>query len=50
VNINNKAGMGKSYFIAVLFSILNKLVAIASKLLLLVKATLISVTAFNINS
>ena len=50
MNINTKAEMGKSYFIAVLFRVLNKLVAIASKLLLLVRATFTSVVVFNINS
>jgi hypothetical protein len=50
VNINNKAGTGKSYFIAVLSSILSELAATASKPLLLVRATPTSVTAFGINS
>jgi hypothetical protein len=50
VNINSKIGMGKSYFIIVLSRTFSKLVAIASKLLLLVRATSTSVTAFSINS
>ena len=50
MNINGKAGTGKSYFIIVLSRMLSKLVAIASKLLLLVRATPTSVTAFGINS
>jgi hypothetical protein len=50
VNINSKAEMGKSHFIAVLSSILSELAATASKPLLLVRATPTSVTAFGINS
>jgi hypothetical protein len=50
VNINNKAGTGKSYFIAVLSSILSELAAIASKPSLLIKAAPTSITAFSINS
>ena len=50
MNINSKAGIGKLYLIIVLFSILSKLAAIASKLLLLVRATPTSVAAFGINS
>ena len=50
MNINGKAGTGNSYFITVLSSILSELAAIASKLLLLVRATPTSVTAFGINS
>jgi hypothetical protein len=50
VNINNKVGMGKSYFITVLFKTLSKLAAIANKLLPLIKITPISITTFNINS
>ena len=50
MNINDKAGIGKSYFIAVLSSILNKLVAIASKLLPLIRAAPTGVAAFGINS
>ena len=50
MNINSKAGIGKFYFITVLFSTLNKLVAIANKLLLLVRATPTSVATFSINS
>ena len=49
VNINNKAGTGKSYFITVLSRTLNKLAAIASKLLPLVRAAPTSVIAFGIN-
>jgi hypothetical protein len=49
VNINSKVGMGKSYFITVLSNILNKLAAIASKLLLLVKATPTNIITFSIN-
>jgi hypothetical protein len=50
VNINGKAGMSKFYFITVLSSIFNKLVAIAGKLLLLVRAASTSITAFSINN
>ena len=49
VNINGKIKTGKFYFITVLSSILSKLVAIASKLLLLVRAALTSIIAFSIN-
>ena len=49
MNINSKAGMGKFYFITVLFRTLSELVAIASKLLPLIRATFTSVTAFSIN-
>jgi hypothetical protein len=42
--------MGKSHFIIVLFRILSELAATVSKLLLLVRATPTSVTAFSINS
>jgi hypothetical protein len=50
VNINSKTKTGKSYFITVLSSTLNKLAAIASKPLLLVRAAPTGVTAFGINS
>ena len=49
MNINNKAGIGKSHFIAVLSRALSKLAAIAGKLLPLVKAASIGVAAFSIN-
>jgi hypothetical protein len=49
VNINNKAGMGKFYLIMILFRVLSELTAIASKLLLLVRAIPTSITAFSIN-
>ena len=49
MNINGEVGMGKFYFIAVLSSTLNELVAIVGKLLLLVRATPTSITAFSIN-
>ena len=49
MNINGKVKMGKFYLIVVLFSTLSELVATASKPLLLVKATPISITAFSIN-
>jgi hypothetical protein len=49
VNINSKAGTGKSYLIAVLSSILSELAATASKPLLLVRATPTSIAAFSIN-
>ena len=49
MNINSKAGTGKFYFIIVLSKTLSKLVAIASKPLLLVRAAPTSVTAFGIN-
>ena len=49
MNINSKTEIGKSYLITVLSRTLSKLAAIASKLLLLVKATPTSVTAFSIN-
>jgi hypothetical protein len=50
VNINSKAGTGKSYLIIILSSMLSKLAATAGKLLLLVKAAPTSVITFNINS
>jgi hypothetical protein len=50
MNINSKVETGKSYFIIVLSRTFNKLAATANKLLLLVRATPISVTAFSINS
>ena len=49
MNINNKAEIGKFYFITVLSRALSKLVAIASKLSPLVKAAPTSITAFGIN-
>ena len=49
VNINSKTGTGKFYLITVLSKILNKLVAIASKPSLLVRAAFTGVTAFSIN-
>jgi hypothetical protein len=49
VNINGKVKIGKFYFITVLSSTLSELAAIASKLLLLIRATPTSVTAFGIN-
>jgi hypothetical protein len=49
VNINIKVGIGKSYLITVLFRVFNELVAIASKLLPLVKATPTSIITFSIN-
>ena len=42
--------MGKSYLIAVLSRVLSKLVAIASKPLILVRAAPTSITTFSINS
>ena len=50
MNINGKAGTGKSYFITVLSSTLSELAATASKPSPLVRATPTSVTAFSINS
>jgi hypothetical protein len=50
VNINSKAGIGKSYLITVLFSILSELAAIINKLSLLVRANFINIIAFSINS
>ena len=50
VNINGKAGTGKSYLIAVLSSTLSKLAATAGKLLLLVRAAPTGVAVFGINS
>ena len=49
MNINSEAGTGKFYFIAVLSRVFNKLTATASKLLLLIRATSTSITAFSIN-
>ena len=49
VNINSKAGTGKSYLIAVLSSTLSELVAIAGKPLPLVRAAPTGVAAFGIN-
>ena len=49
VNINGKVKMDIFYFIAVLSNTLNKLTAIASKPLLLVRATPTSIIAFSIN-
>ena len=49
MNINGEAGTGKFYLIAVLFSMLSKLTAIAGKPSLLVKAAPTSVTVFGIN-
>ena len=49
MNINGKAGTGKSYFIAVLSSTLSELAAIASKPSPLVKAAPTGVTTFGIN-
>ena len=49
MNINGKTGMGKSYFIAVLFRVFSKLIATASKLLLLVRVTPTGITTFSIN-
>ena len=49
MNINSKVKIGKFYFITVLSSILNKLVAIASKLLPLIRAAPTGVAAFGIN-
>ena len=49
MNINSKVKIGKSYLITVLFKTLSKLVAIAGKPLLLVRATPTGVAAFNIN-
>ena len=46
---NNKAGTGKFYLIAVLSRILSKLTATVGKLLLLIRATFTSITAFSIN-
>ena len=50
VNINSEVEIGKFYLIVVLFRTLSKLVAIASKLLPLIKAAPISIAVFNINS
>ena len=50
MNINGEVKTGKFYFIIVLSKTLNKLIAIASKLLSLVRAAPTSVTAFSINS
>ena len=49
MNINGKTEIGKSYFITVLSRTLNKLAAIASKPLLLIRATPTSVVTFGIN-
>ena len=49
LNIDGEAGTGKSHFIIVLFRILSKLAAIASKPLLLVRATPTSITTFSVN-
>ena len=49
MNINSKAGIGKSHFITVLFSTLSELAAIASKPSPLIRAAPTSVTAFGIN-
>ena len=49
MNINNKAGIGKFYFIAVLFRTLNKLAVVASKLSPLVGAAPTSIITFGIN-
>ena len=49
MNINGKAGTGKSYLIAVLSRTLSKLVATASKPSPLVRAAPTSVAAFGIN-
>jgi hypothetical protein len=49
VNINSEVGMGKFYFIAVLYTH-SELAATAGKLLLLVRVTPTSVIAFSINS
>ena len=50
MNINSEVGIGKFYFIAVLSRTLNKLVVIANKPLLLVRATPTNIAAFGINS
>ena len=50
MNIDGKAGMGKSYFITVLFRTLSELAATAGKPSLLVRTAPTSVTAFGINS
>ena len=50
MNINGKAGTGKFYFITVLSRTLSKLAAIASKLLLLVRAAFTDIAVFGINS
>ena len=50
MNINSKIKTGKFYLITVLSSTLNKLVAIVSKPLLLVRAALTGVATFSINS
>ena len=50
MNINGKAGTGKSHLIAVLSNTLSELAATASKPLLLIRATPTSVAAFGINS
>ena len=50
MNIDGKAETGKFYFIIILSSTLNKLAAIASKPLPLIRAASISITAFSINS
>jgi hypothetical protein len=42
--------MGKFYYITVLSRVFSELAAIVSKLLLLVRATPTSITAFSINS
>ena len=49
LNIDGEAGIGKFYFIVVLFRTLSELAATASKLLLLVRAAPTSVAAFGIN-
>ena len=49
MNINSEIRIGKFYFIIILSRVLNKLVAIVSKLLLLVRAAFIGVVIFNIN-
>ena len=49
ININKKAGTGKLYLIAVLFTTLYNMARANSKPLLLVRATPTGVAAFNIN-
>ena len=50
VNIDSEAGIGKSYLIIVLFRMLSKLVAIASKPSPLMRAAPTNITTFNISS
>jgi hypothetical protein len=50
VNINGKAGIGKSHLIAVLSSIFSELAATASKPSPLIKAASTSIITFSINS